>query len=107
MIYKKSLSRLTLANCQIKSPEIFKEVCKAIDILEKLTFIKSGLIEFKDNFICCDIDLMPFYTSNDATERLVAEICISLHVKKYGKRSRKEYREVVDWLKQRGRRSGK
>lgn len=107
MAYKKHLSRLTLANCQIKSPEIFKEVCKAIDTLEKLTFIRSGLIEFTDNFICPDIDLIPFYNSEDATEKLVAEICIHLHVKKYGKRSRKAYIQVVEYLKQRGQRSGK
>lgn len=91
-----TLSRLTLANCQIKSPEIFREVCKAIDTLEKLTFIRSGEVAFVDNFICCDIDLVPFYESPDATERMIARMCIALDVKRWGKRSRPEYIKIVE-----------
>lgn len=84
-------SKITLANCQIKSDEKFKAVAQAIDVLEKETFIRSGLIEFSGMFICPDIDLVKFYKSADATERLLANICISLHVKQYGKNSRQDY----------------
>lgn len=87
-------SKVTLENCQIKSAEKFKAVAAALDILEKETFIKSGLICFSGMFICPDIDLVQFYKSGDPTERLLATICIALHVKQYGKRSRKEYLEI-------------
>lgn|GEM_PF-1318227 len=93
---KQVLSRLTLANAQIKSAELFREVCRAIDTIEKLTFIRSGEIEFRDNFICPDIDLLPFYHSDDPTERMVARICIALHVKRYGQHSSPGYREIME-----------
>jgi hypothetical protein len=84
-----------LANCQIKSAEKFKAVCAAIDLLEKETFIRSGQIQFTDCFICPDIDLLPFYNSADPTQRLVAKICISLHVQKWGEYARQDYKDIV------------
>lgn len=84
-----------LENCQIKSAEKFREICKAIDIIEKETFIKSGQFQFKNVWVCPDIDLMVFYNSADPTENVVARICIHLHVKLYGKTSDAQYLEVV------------
>jgi len=81
-----NVSTLRLENCQIKSAEKFKAVCAAIDILEKETFIRSGQYAFTNVFVCPDIDLIPFYESSDPTERLIAGLCIHLHVKRYGER---------------------
>lgn len=92
---KSKISRLTLANAQIKSAEIFVEVCKAIDTLEKLTFIRSGEIAFTDNFICPDFDLLPFYNSADPTQRLIARLCIHLHYQKHGENIPASYLEVI------------
>lgn len=92
---KQTRSRLTLANCQIKSAEKFKAVCAAIDVLEKEAFIRSGQIELVDCFICCDIDLTVFYNSEDPTERLLAKICIFLHVKQWGEDARQSYKDIV------------
>lgn len=78
-----NISTLSLENCQIKSAEKLKAVCAAFDVLEKETFIKSGRFSFTNVFVCPDIDLIPFYESNDPTERLIASICIGLHVKRY------------------------
>lgn len=91
----KSKSKITLANCQIKSAEKFRVVAQALDLLEKETFIQSGLICFSGMFICPDIDLMKFFHSQEPTERLLAIMCIELHVKRYGKSSRKEYLTTV------------
>lgn len=87
----KGRSKISLDNCQIKSAEKFKAVAQAIDLIEKETFIGSGLISFSGMFICPDIDLVQFYKSGDPTERLLAVICIGLHVKRYGKNSRQDY----------------
>jgi hypothetical protein len=88
-------SRLTLANCQIKSAEKFKAVCAAIDVLEKETFIRSGEIEISNCFICPDIDLLQFYNSDDPTEQLMAKICISIHVNQWGEDARQSYKDIV------------
>lgn len=79
------ISTLHLYNAQIKSAEKLKALCQAFDILEKETFIRSGRYAFTDVFICPDIDLLPFYNSDDPTERLIGGLCIELHVKRYGK----------------------
>jgi hypothetical protein len=89
------ISKLKLNNCQIKSADKLKEVCGAIDVLEKETFIGSGMIMFNNVFICPDIDLIPFYESADPTERLISGICIQLHVKRYGKHSDRRYLKIV------------
>jgi hypothetical protein len=90
-----NISTLSLENCQIKSAEKLKAVCAAFDILEKETFIKSGQFRFTNMFICPDIDLLPFYESLDPTERLIAGLCIRLHVKRYGKNSDPRYKAIV------------
>lgn len=93
---KNNLSRLTLENIQIKSAEKFKTVCQAIDVLEKETFIRSGEIKFEDVFVCPDFDLVPFYQSYDPTERLIAKLCISLHVQKWGDDAKEDYKKIVE-----------
>lgn len=90
------LSKLTLANCQIKSAEKFRAVCQAVDTLEKEMFIRSGQIKFKNVFICPDIDLIPFADSTDPTEALMGRLAIGLHLKRYGKRADTRY---VEWAK--------
>lgn len=90
-----NISKLVLENCQIKSAEKLKAVCAALDVLEIETFIGSGQFVFRNNFICPDIDLIPFYESEKPTERLIAGICIRLHVKRYGKHSDPRYLSIV------------
>lgn len=98
-------SKITIENCQIKSADKFKAVAQAIDTIEIETFVGSGLISFVGMFICPDIDLLQFLKSPNATERLLAEICIQLHVKQYGKNSRPVYleasKQIDDKLKKR------
>ena len=84
-------SKLVLKNCQIKSAEKLRQVCKVIDLLEKETFMASGCIRFVNVFVCPDIDLLEFANSADPTERLIGGICIRLHNKKYGRASRYSY----------------
>jgi hypothetical protein len=101
----KNKSKISLENCQIKSAEKFKSVAQAIDLIEKETFVGSGLISFSGMFICPDIDLVQFYKSGDPTERLLAVICIGLHVKRYGKNSRAEYLAIDNSMKDRDRKA--
>lgn len=91
-------SRLTLANCQVKSAEKLRAVCRAIDVLEKETFIRSGQIELDNCFICPDIDLLEFYNSKDPTEHLVGKIAILIHVERWGDDARKEYKAVAEQI---------
>lgn len=89
-------SKITIANCQIKSVEKLEAVCQALDILEKEAFIGSGTIRFKNVFVCPDIDLIPFIRSSDPMQRLVGRLCIGLHLKRYGRHSDRRY---VKWAK--------
>jgi hypothetical protein len=89
-------SLLHLKNCQIKSAEKFKSVCQALDTLEKETMIQSGRIKFTNVFVCPDIDLIPFYNSPDPMERLIAGLCITLHVKRYGKHADRRYKLITN-----------
>lgn len=87
-------SFLELKNCQIKSAEKLKSVCQALDVLEKETFVGSGRIRFSNVFICPDIDLLPFYNSDDPTEKLIGRLCVQLHLKRYGKYADKKYKKL-------------
>jgi hypothetical protein len=50
-------SEIKLTGCQIKSIEILRNVCEALDTIEKQAGICSVMIRFDDCFICPDIDI--------------------------------------------------
>jgi hypothetical protein len=91
---KNKASLFHLKNCQIKSAEKLRAVCQALDVLEKETMISSGRIRFTNVFICPDIDLLPFYHSEDPMERIIGRLCVHLHLKKYGKHSDTRYKNL-------------
>lgn len=80
-------SRITIANCQVKSIEIARELCKALDTIEKVCGIESVEICFEQNFICPDIDLTLLSNSSDPMERLIGGLLISMDKKSKGKNS--------------------
>lgn len=84
----KKHSIIEIRNCQIKSIEKARIVCKMLDTLEKEIGIGRVEIAFKDNFICPDIDLLELYNSPDPMEKLIGCLLIRLDQIQYGKRSR-------------------
>lgn len=54
---KMKRSEIKLTGCQVKSIEILREVCEALDTIEKKAGICSVMIVFDDCFICPDIDI--------------------------------------------------
>jgi hypothetical protein len=80
-------SRITIANCQVKSIEIARELCKALDTIEKICGIESVVICFEQNFICPDIDLTLLSNSSDPMERLIGQLLIHMDKAKRGHHS--------------------
>lgn len=80
-------SRITIANCQVKSIEIARELCKALDTIEKMCGIESVEICFEQNFICPDIDLTLLSNSLDPMERLIGQLLIRIDRAKHGRHS--------------------
>jgi hypothetical protein len=77
----KKQSLIHIENCQIKSIEKAKILCKALDIIEKECGIRSVRISFANNFLCPDIDLSILENSLDPMENLVGKLLIKIYKK--------------------------
>jgi hypothetical protein len=85
-------SLIHLENCQVKSIEKAKLLCKLIDTIEKEFGIKETEISFKNNFICPDIDLSLLSNSKIPMEKLVGKLLIKLDKQLRGNKSK--YRKL-------------
>lgn len=81
-------SIIHIENCQVKSLQKARQLCAAIDTIEKECGIGSVRIRFKNNFICPDIDLHQLTQSTDPMERLIGELLVRIDISRNGKNSK-------------------
>lgn len=91
---KQKRPKIHFEYCQFKSIEKVRLLAKLLDTMEKEFGIKEVNISFLEVFVCPDIDLFKLYKSKKPMERIVAQLLMTIHFKKYGKKS-KYIKEVI------------